>query len=249
MDRREDCGDPGRRGGRRQSLAGARGGRDVIPATPPEHARLPIREACAEWGPWPWPAPLLASPLLFSARLLQSLCGCTAWATGTPGAAKVGRRRRTLFPHAVSRSHQLAGGDMGQMSRRTKAATVGPHQPRVIDGLCPPQWSGPVGAGPPAPGSSSPPLPPKSGAEPRPGWGLVPVAPLGSLFLALALSVSCLSLSLNLSVSLNLSFNLSISLNLNLSFSLRPPLTFYFSKAALRSPLPRKSPSAVGRPD
>lgn len=136
---------------------------------------------------------------------------------------------------------------MGQMSRRTKAATVGPHQPRVIDGLCPPQWSGPVGAGPPAPGSSSLPLPPKSGAEPRRGFGACSSTCAHSFSLCL-LSVS-FSQSVRLSEPLFLSFNLSVSLNLNLSFSLRPPPTFNFSKAALRSPLPRKSPSAVGCPD
>lgn len=84
---------------------------------------------------------------------------------------------------------------MGQMSRRTKAATVGPHQPRVIDGLCPPQWSGPVGAGPPALGSSSPPLPPSLGLSP--GQGLVPVAPLAlTLSRSRCLSPICLFLAI-----------------------------------------------------
>lgn len=75
------------------------------------------------------------------------------WQLRTPGyrlgqkgpqkAEKVGRRRACIVP-AVSRSRQLLPSRRQRADVREDKGGQGPHQPPVIDGLCPPRssWGG-----------------------------------------------------------------------------------------------------------
>lgn len=75
------------------------------------------------------------------------------WQLRTPGyrlgqkgpqkAEKVGRRRACIVP-AVSRSPQLLPSRRQRADVREDKGGQGPHQPAVIDGLCPPRssWGG-----------------------------------------------------------------------------------------------------------